>query len=205
MSIDPNVWASVRWFAPHEFLGWADRMEPALLLLLDRLRGQHGKVWRILDAGRDTSDNDQSEHLPHPVTGLIRAADVRPDGGRIAAYEAWLLAHLQGVPGLGAYDGHEGNGRPFIHLDVGQGDRRPRPARWIRSGGAYTTWNEDTGGWPTSIDLVVADLMGLSSSEASLARAQVLTLIEAGGGGFNVGLIVAVAVVLVALLNRPGR
>lgn len=134
----PPWWRAVRWFRPEEFGPWAPVMSPVLLPVLDGLRQSIGVPMHILSSGRTREEalNPHSEHIPHPLTGLVNAVDTRPETAPsdlpLAVWKLYVLAeHLQ-VPGVGVYHWSEGRPRPFIHLDVGDGMRDARPSRWIR-------------------------------------------------------------------------
>lgn len=130
---------TLRYFKPDEFRGWWDQMDPALLVLLDRLRARLAPL--TPDAGgvpisisphpraigrHDGPDGDSQHNIDR--WGEVRAIDVMPHIGRQYRRNVVGIAIDVGFTGVGVYPDWEP--RWGLHLDTRQ-DRKPGdPATW---------------------------------------------------------------------------
>lgn len=130
---------NLRYFKPHEFRGWWDRMDPALLVLLDRFRarlsvltpdpgGVEVKVSPHPRAiGRHDGPEDDSKHnVDH--WGRVLAVDVMPQLGRQYRRNAVGIAIDTGFTGVGVYPDWEPHWG--LHLDARPGREPGNPATW---------------------------------------------------------------------------
>lgn len=121
---------SLRHFKRHEFRGYDNLMDPALLVVIDEFREQWGAPVRISNSahaiGR-TYGNGFHNYVKH---GSVKAIDLIPEGMETKEdfERAVKIAQRIGAKGIGLYPKwHQG---PGIHLDVGIKDGVDRIRTW---------------------------------------------------------------------------
>lgn len=130
---------TLRYFKPHEFRGWWDDMDPALLVLLDRFRARlapltpdpGGVVVRVSPHPRAIGRHDGAKGTSqHNIDrwGEVRAIDVMPMIGRQYRRNVVGIAIDVGFTGVGLYP--DWNPSWGLHLDVRQDREQGKPATW---------------------------------------------------------------------------
>ena len=140
-----SVWDILRHFNPREKWGDSKRMNPLLLIILDKLRNQYGKPF-IVHCGYATSGHVKHSyhytgdacdfhiksrlHFRAQISILLRQLH----NISLSVYPAETNISVSALCGLGIYP--EWN-PPGFHLDV-----RGYPARWGAFNKKYHTWEE---------------------------------------------------------------
>ncbi|MCD8568847.1 MAG: D-Ala-D-Ala carboxypeptidase family metallohydrolase [Geovibrio sp.] len=132
------IWKNLKYFTENEKWGKAERMNPALLLLLDRLREKVGRPFVIHCGYEEGGHASGSRHYKGD------AADFHIEGMKFPEAVDSLLKALHGTEILGqvsaAYVGlgiYPDWNTPGFHLDI-----RGYSARWGRIGGEYVSFEK---------------------------------------------------------------
>ena len=120
------------YFEPDEFREWYFDMSPRLLVMLDTLRHQWGRVIEVSPADGALGRRMGESLSQHNVAkwGEVRAVDIFPEGVETMqqAENFWMAARAVGFTGIGLYP--DALPSTMFHLDV-RIDRKPgNPASW---------------------------------------------------------------------------
>ena len=111
----------MKYFKEHEFSGWYDQLNPALMVNLDELRHRWGMPIAISPVrgavGRHKGEDNTSQHNVDKW-GEVRAVDTLPHGIKTQedANRFYRLSRDCGFSGVGFYP--QWKPRPGFHLDV---------------------------------------------------------------------------------------